>query len=148
MTRAIFDTNLLASGLVGLQIPTSTPGQLLQAWQARRFDLVLSDHILTELLSTLQDPYFRRRLSTRQIQGALRTLRRRSQVTPLTVSVSGVATHPEDDLILAAAVSAGVDYLVTGDGHLQRLGTYEGVEIVSPRQFLELLEAEDSGVSS
>ena len=51
-----------------------------------------------------------------------------------------MATHPQDDLVLAAAVSAGADYLVTGDRKLLSLGRYLGVTIVSPRTFLTLLE--------
>jgi predicted nucleic acid-binding protein len=58
------------------------------------------------------------------------------------VTVTGVATHPEDDLVLAAAVSAGADYLVTGDRKLQALDTFEGVRILSPRQFLDMIEAQ------
>ena len=58
-----------------------------------------------------------------------------------TVTISGVTTHPEDDLVLAVAASARVDYLVTGDKPLQRLGAYRGVRVVSPRAFLDLLEA-------
>jgi uncharacterized protein len=59
---------------------------------------------------------------------------------PITVSVSGVATHPEDDLVLAAAVSAKVDYLVTGDANLRKVDRFQGVNILSPREFLFLLE--------
>lgn len=54
--------------------------------------------------------------------------------------VTSVATHPEDDLVLATAVSAQVDYLVTGDRQLQRLDTFQDVRILSPRQFLTILE--------
>jgi hypothetical protein len=61
--------------------------------------------------------------------------------SPITVSVAGTATHPEDDLILATALSVGVDYLVTGDSKLQRLRSYQGVTILSPRAFLEALTA-------
>jgi predicted nucleic acid-binding protein len=53
-----------------------------------------------------------------------------------------VATHPEDDLVLATAVSAHADYLVTGDRKLQRLGSYQGVRILSPREFLAVLAPE------
>jgi predicted nucleic acid-binding protein len=63
--------------------------------------------------------------------------------TPVTVVVAGIATHPEDDLVLAAAVSAGADYLVTGDKQLLRIGRYEGVTIVSPRDFLTLLDKQE-----
>ena len=49
----------------------------------------------------------------------------------------------EDDLVLAAALSAGANYLVTGDTRLQRLRTYEGIRIVSPREFVEVLREEE-----
>lgn len=61
----------------------------------------------------------------------------------ITVEVREVATHPEDDLILATAVSAHADYLVTGDRQLQALGIFRGVTIVSPRRFLAVLEASE-----
>jgi uncharacterized protein len=60
-------------------------------------------------------------------------------VTSLTAEVSGVATHPEDDLILAAAVAGGVSYLVTGDRKLQAVGTFQRISILSPRAFLARL---------
>jgi predicted nucleic acid-binding protein len=41
--------------------------------------------------------------------------------------------------VLAAAVSASADYLVTGDRKLQRLALYEGVTILSPADFVRLL---------
>jgi predicted nucleic acid-binding protein len=46
--------------------------------------------------------------------------------------------------VLAAAVSANSDYLVTGNRKLQALGMYEGVRILSPRQFLDVLDARDA----
>ena len=54
--------------------------------------------------------------------------------------MSGVATHPEDDLVLATAVSAQADYLVTRDRQLLKLGSYQGVAIVSPTEFLDELQ--------
>ncbi len=57
----------------------------------------------------------------------------------MTISVQGVATHPEDDLILATAVSGGAQYLVTGDRQLLKLGNYQGVQIVTARDFLDRL---------
>ncbi|HEV2107585.1 MAG TPA: hypothetical protein VGR16_04930, partial [Thermomicrobiales bacterium] len=58
-------------------------------------------------------------------------------------TVRGVAAHPEDDLVLAVAVSAAAAYLVTGDKQLQRIGVYHGVTIVSPRDFLTRLQQEE-----
>ncbi len=41
--------------------------------------------------------------------------------------------------MLATALSAGVPYLVSGDEGLQRVGHYQGMAILSPRAFLDLL---------
>ncbi|MEJ7900756.1 MAG: hypothetical protein WKF63_02870 [Thermomicrobiales bacterium] len=40
---------------------------------------------------------------------------------------------------MATAVAAKVDYLVTGDKYLLRIGEFRGILIVSPRQFLDLM---------
>jgi putative PIN family toxin of toxin-antitoxin system len=136
--KAVLDTNVLASGLV---VPggSTTPALLLDAWRARQYLLVVSEPILNELARTLQKPYFAARLFASQVAADLLLLRTDGLLTPITATVQGVATHPEDDLILAAAVSASADYLVTGDRQLQRLGTYQGVQIVSPARFVAVL---------
>ncbi len=57
--------------------------------------------------------------------------------------ITGVATHPEDDQILAAALDAEVDYLVTGDKKLLAIGTFQGIDLITPRAFLSILEMDD-----
>ena len=139
MISAAWDANALASGVIGLTVPASTPGALLRLWFADAFQLVTSDPILAELRRTFRKTYFRRRISPQQAQHALEVLRARAITVTLTVLVQGVASHPEDDLVLATALSANADYLVTGDRQLQKLGMYEGVVILSPRAFLDVL---------
>jgi uncharacterized protein len=45
---------------------------------------------------------------------------------------------PNDDHVLACALEAKANFIVTGDKDLLSLGEFEGVRIVTPRQFLEL----------
>jgi predicted nucleic acid-binding protein len=51
-----------------------------------------------------------------------------------------VIGDPSDDLVLDCAVAASAQYLVTGDAHLLRLQTYQQVTIISPQDFLQMLE--------
>lgn len=102
---------------------------------------MVSAEIVAELLKTFASPYFRRQLTQAQIEAARLLLEEEATATSLSALVSGVATHPEDDLVLAAAVSAQVDYLVTGDRQLLRLGSFRGVRLLSPREFLDVLES-------
>ncbi len=139
MIAVVFDTNTLASGIVGSQNPASPPGTLYNAWRRGAFSLVVSEHILTELRRTLEKPYFQRRISPDDARAVDALLRRFARVVPITAHVAGMASHPEDDLVLATALSAGVPYLVSGDEGLQRVGHYQGVTILSPRAFRDLL---------
>lgn len=142
MIVAVFDTNVLASGVLGLTRPDSTPGELLRRWRTKSFHLAVSDHILAELTRTLTNSYFASRLSRQEIDAALVELRAAAVIQSITVQVSGVATHLEDDLIVAVALSAGASHLVTGDKRLHQLGEYQGTRLLSPRQFLAHLEHE------
>jgi predicted nucleic acid-binding protein len=65
--------------------------------------------------------------------------RQEAIIVPITVDIHGIASHPEDDLVLATAISASADYLVTGDALLLSLGFFRDVQISSPRQFLDQL---------
>ena len=54
-----------------------------------------------------------------------------------------VKLQDKDDLpILAAAIAAGAEVLVTGDKELLELGQIKDLEILSPRQFWEKLKAQ------
>lgn len=137
---AVCDANVLASGFLGFTRHDSTPGEILRRWRAEQFTLVYSERLLQELERTFSKPYFQQRRSPAQHQAALSLLVTYATLTDLTLPVNDVAPDPDDDHVLAAAISAKADYLVTGDRPLQSVGTYEDVQIVSPRHFLDILD--------
>ena len=142
MIRAVLDTNVLVSGFASVAQTTSTPAELIRRWRFRRYSLIVSEPILYELEHTLRNEYFQQRLTPRDVDDALKLLGSEAIHIHLGLTVARVASHPEDDLILATAVSGDVDYLVTGDRALQALGSYQGVQIVSPRHFLGVLDGQ------
>ena len=46
-----------------------------------------------------------------------------------------VPADPKDDIIIAAALEAGADYLISEDKHLLNLGRYQNVKIMGREQF-------------
>lgn len=54
--------------------------------------------------------------------------------------IAGVCRDPDDEVVLAAAVEGRADRIVTGDGDLLVFGEYEGIPIVTPRAFLDLIK--------
>jgi uncharacterized protein len=137
--KVVLDTNILASGAISA---TGTVSNIVDSWRRGQFTVIVSSPILDELSATFEKPYFRRSLTKAQSSHFLQLVQKRATVSPITVPVHHIATHQEDDVILATAVSAKADFLVTGDTKLQRIGTYKGVAILSPRQFVEVLAQE------
>lgn len=141
MIRVVLDTNVLVSGAAGFLNPRSNPRKILRFWKAKEFQLIISKSLLAEVVSTLQKPYFMNRLHAEQMTSFLTLLKKKGNLINIMTRVSGVATHPEDDLILATAVSGKADYLVTGDKSLRKaVPKYKGVKLVTPDGFLKVLK--------
>ena len=50
-----------------------------------------------------------------------------------------VPRDPDDDKIVACAVAAGAEYLVSRDRDLLSLGSYAGISIITPEEFIHLV---------
>jgi putative PIN family toxin of toxin-antitoxin system len=138
--RATIDTSVLAPAIRRANQTGYALAPILQAWRAGIYDLIVSAHLLDELQRTLATPYISRHLTVADRQATLDLFRYDAILVELTATVHGVATHPEDDAILATAVSGQADYLVPNDRQLLRLAHYRDVTIVTPWAFLAILQ--------
>jgi predicted nucleic acid-binding protein len=57
---------------------------------------------------------------------------------PIEGTLRAVPEDPDDDPFVECAVTAGAEYVVSGDRHLGRLGSFGDVRIVTPAEFLRL----------
>jgi len=138
MIAAVLDANVLVSSTL---VPTGPPARVRRAVVEGKFRLVTSRPIIDEVCRTLRSERVSRpyRLEPLDVWQMRQFLEHEGDIVALTEIVAGVATHPEDDLILSTAVSAKADYLVTSDRQLLALREYEGVKIVTPNDFLSVL---------
>jgi len=113
---------------------------IMRRWRQGAFTLVTSEHVLQEVERTLRKPYFEKILSPNQAATVLETIRAYGEIASLTVAVTGIATHPEDDLVLATVASGRANVLVTGDHKLQAVQRFEDAVIVTPTEFVALLD--------
>jgi putative PIN family toxin of toxin-antitoxin system len=144
LISAVLDANVILSGIVGFFRVESTTGEVMRRWQADQFILASSPAIVSEVEEGLAEPYFRARLEKSLVETTLLELRDAAGRVELSGSVRGVASHSEDDPVLETALVARADYLVTGDRPLQRIGQIEDVVIVSPIEFLRILDREST----
>ncbi len=138
MTRAVLDANVLVSGILS---PKGAPAKVLTAWQAEQFHLVLSEAVLDEINRVLHYPRIatRHRWSEERLQGFIEDLAHLAIMTPGAAYLAVIAEDPPDDRYLECAIEGEADYIVSGDQHLLELGEYQGVGILTPRAFLDVL---------
>ena len=137
MIRVVLDTNVLASGALVSDSPVT---RVIDAWLCdARFVVLVSEEMLDELDRAFRKPYFTRRLGPALREAYLALIRSAAFVIDVHTRVRGVATHPEDDAILATAVDGEANYLVTGDRALLALGSYRDVRIIRARELVELI---------
>jgi len=145
MPRVVVDTTVLISGFI---TPEGVSAKLLQTAPAQGFTLCLSAEIIEELRSRL---LHRRRIRTayqysdKQVHQYCRDLETGCRLIADPPSVRVVERDPNDDMIIACALEAGADHVVTRDKDLLSLGTYDGIRMVTPRQFLDLIEGGAAG---
>lgn len=140
MPRAVLDSSVLVSAFI---TPHGSVVRLLREPVRSRFELCLSDAILTETVETLlSKPRLRRYASyaDEDVHEFVLWLLTQAEMVPDLPAPRVVPNDPKDDPIVAAAVAAKADYLVIGDrAHLLPIGEYQNTRIVSPRAFLDIL---------
>jgi len=127
----VFDPNVLVAALA-----TSGLCHELLHRAIRLRILASSEPLLLELENTLRDE-FGLSPATAAFLSAFRSAIRIVDPLPLRRPVS---RDPADDVVLATAVAADADVVVTGDQDLLVLKIYQGIAIVTPRAFLEALD--------
>ncbi len=143
--EVVLDTNALVSALLF----GGGPGELISLWEKGRIVPLLSKDVLLEYVRVLGYPKFA--LSAEDIKGLIEEhVLPYAELVTVGKTPSVIHADPADDKFLALAVAGGADFLISGDRHLLALERYQGVEILTPRDFLErreLSEDEESGTS-
>ncbi len=126
--KIVLDTNVLIAALIARGVCH----ELLEHCVLRH-TLLTSDFILEETQEKLIEKFG---YTAELAAEAVTVLRSRMKVVPASKLDSPICRDPDDDNILAAALSAHCDCIITGDKDLLVLKAYEGIDIFSPRHFL------------
>jgi putative PIN family toxin of toxin-antitoxin system len=135
--KAIVDTNVVLSGVFfgGL------PGRVLEAWRDERFVLVLSAPILAEYREAGAE--FEAKYGGTDFEAFAALLLVNSEIVDAPEHLpQQVCADPDDDKFLACALAAGVRVIVSGDRALRAVSGWNGIEILTAREFLKRLMPE------
>lgn len=138
--RIVLDTNVVTSALLW----RGTPYQLLQAIRQRsNLQLYSSAALLEELADVLTRPSLSKQLAVinKQASDLLLDYTAAIEIMAAPPLPQPVCRDPDDDDVLALALAAQADLVVSGDQDLLVIGQFQGIPILSTRAALELLQA-------
>jgi len=136
--RIVLDTNALLSGFLW----NGAPRRLIEAVLAQRIELYTTQGLLAELEKVAARPRFTAKMAEQQLTPALLSERLRSIAEIVIAADIGpvVIADPDDDHVLACALAAHADFIVTGDPHLLNLKRHHGTSILTPAAALLRIE--------
>ncbi len=140
MLRAVLDANVLISALLR---PEGPPGQIVtRLLKEDAFRLVVSPATIAEFRRCIGYRRVRKYLtiSDNELETRIVQLEFVAERVQGNFRINAVPEDPDDDKYIVAAVEGLAQFIVTGDTHLLRLKGYEGIRIVTPRVFLDLLK--------
>ena len=137
--RAVIDTNVLMAGLLW----RGPPHALLEHVRAGTVNLVSSPALLAELADVIGRAKFDAILTRTNTsrERSLAEVWRLAEVIDPPPLPKPVCHDPDDDEVLALAIAAKVELIVSGDKDLLSLGSFEGIPILAPAQAVSLIEA-------
>jgi putative PIN family toxin of toxin-antitoxin system len=136
--KVVLDTNVLISGIYFGGIP----GKILEAWGARRFQLLVSTEILQEYLNVVErlaDQY-----AGVDYESVIGLIIQNAELVQPSDLPESVSTDPDDDKFLACALAGDSTTIVSGDSDLLNVSGYCGIRVLTPKAFVsEYLDHSD-----
>lgn len=136
--RIVIDTNTVVSGLLW----EGTPARLLDLANDNEIDLFTSAALLKELRNVLLRAKFARRIERAQtsVEELLLAYQAVAHCVSTTTVPRIVPTDPDDDQVIACALAAHADLIVSGDSDLLDLKQHQDIRIVTTKQAVDLIQ--------
>lgn len=127
--RVVLDTNVFISAILGHAL-----GAILEHWRAGSYVLIVGNEIVQEYLGVLRRPKFH--LNAEIIDPIMAQIFQRAEFVTPDIQIDIIKSDPNDNKFLEAALAGQAIYVVSGDKHLLELESYQGIRVITAREFL------------
>jgi len=132
MLKVVIDTNVFISAFY---LPESRPAGVVLLARRKTILNVISPPILKEVERIIKKKLL---WDNSKTQSAVRQIKNFSEEVHPQERLAISADDP-DNRILECAVAGQADFIISGDHHLIDLDNHQGIKIVTPARFLELI---------
>jgi putative PIN family toxin of toxin-antitoxin system len=134
--KVVIDTNVFVAYLLSAR---GSVVWLIALWRDERFDIIVSNNLLSELTEVLERSHIKERINLQRRIALLQRLRHNAFWTPGKLETSGATSDIDDDMLVSAALEADAEFIVTWDKALLAQRNYESVTFITPDQFISVV---------
>ncbi|MCK4830849.1 putative toxin-antitoxin system toxin component, PIN family [bacterium] len=131
MIRVVIDTNIFVSSFFG-----GNPRKIVDLWKSGQLTLCLSKPIVHEYVEVLKRLGLQ---NERELDELLGLFAHGFHIlfSAKTPELNVVEEDPDDNKFIECAVALKCTFVISGDKHLTEIRDYMGIEIVTPKEFLD-----------
>ena len=138
MIRVVIDTSVLIRYLIK---PSAAIKELIEMrWLNDEIQMISSPELWTEIEGVLGREYIRELVLPQEGQVLLEAIALKAKVLSSLGPIPSYSRDPKDDKFVACALAGEATYVITVDRDLLVLGSIGGVRMVTPSEFVALLE--------
>ncbi len=134
--RVVLDTNVVLSAFLWQK----NLKPLYQAIREKKITPCFTQLTWQELLRTLSYKKLEKQLAKINVpsEEIISLIANRAHFSFSNLKINQIKDDASDNFILACAISARADFIISGDKHLLKLKSFQDIPILTPRQFLNL----------
>lgn len=132
MHKVVVDTNVFISGILF----GGNPQAIIEAWINKKYIFCLSPKLKVEIINKLQEKFS---ISASRIQNIEEALNVKTEKY-IPKRKLFICKDVADNFLLELALESQANYLISGDKLVLELKQYDKTKIISPKDFLKLLE--------
>lgn len=119
---------------------SGAPYKIVQQAIDEKLEIITSATILNEVRKVLKDPKEGFELSEQEVDDIIDCIMLYAKIVEPTITIDVVKRDPKDNPIVACAISARADCIITRDLDLLELKEYARIKITTPEEFLALFK--------
>jgi uncharacterized protein len=130
--KVVFDTNVLISSI----LIEGSIADIALTKAENYYEILSSDKIYGKLIKILMLPKFDKYVSLYRRRKFIESFENRATFIKVEIVIN-VCRDPKDNMFLELASSGKANYIITGDKDLLELNPFQGIQIISPKKFIE-----------
>jgi putative PIN family toxin of toxin-antitoxin system len=101
-------------------------------------ELYITKEILEQIFEVMNRPKFN--ADKEGIEYYIKSIEEIANELLITIKIQAGSRDIDDNIILECGMAGNVDYIITGDDDLLVLKEFNGIKIVTPKEYLEIIE--------